>query len=185
MSDQLLHHLQPLIKSRRRLSAAETLFHLGDRVRNVYVVTSGELRLNRPLPHGALLTMQRARPDEVLAEASLFHARYHCDAVAVVPSEVAMIPKETFLDNLNANPSFAAAFCGHLAREVQRTRGRAEILSLKTVSERLDGWLEFNGKSLPLKGQGRRIASEINVSPEALYREIARRVKATSAQPDV
>jgi hypothetical protein len=57
---------------------------------------------------------------------------------------------------------------------VQRARAQVEIVSLKKVSERLDAWLALSG-DLPPKGQWHRLASEIGVTPEALYREIARR----------
>ena len=175
MSDQFLPYLEPLLKTHKKLAPDEVLFRVGDRIRSMFVVVVGEVRLVRSLPHGAQLTLQRAAAREILAEASLFQSAYHCDAIAAVSSEVAIVPRRTLLDNLHSNPEFAAAFCAHLAREVQWTRAHAEILSLKTVSERLDAWLALNGERLPAKGQGRRIASEINVSPEALYREIARR----------
>ena len=73
------------------------------------------------------------------------------------------------------NQDVAAAFSTHLAREVREARMRAEILSLKRVSERLDAWLIWNDNQLIDKGKWRLIAGEIGVSPEALYRELARR----------
>ena len=62
-----------------------------------------------------------------------------------------------------------------MANEIRSTRLRAEILSLKTVAERLDAWLTFNDDGLPAKGGRIALARELGVSPEALYREIARR----------
>jgi hypothetical protein len=50
-----------------------------------------------------------------------------------------------------------------------------EVVSLKTVAERLDAYLALGGE-LPPKGQLVHLASELNVSPEALYRELSRRV---------
>jgi CRP-like cAMP-binding protein len=71
--------------------------------------------------------------------------------------------------------SHAAALMRHLAGEVHRTRTRAEILSLKSVAARLDAWMAFNGGKLPPKGRWYQAASEIGVTPEAFYRELARR----------
>lgn len=62
----------------------------------------------------------------------------------------------------------------HLSREVRNARQRAEILSLRTVADRLDAWLAENG-DMPEKGLWKNVAEEIGASPEALYREIARR----------
>ena len=66
----------------RQLRAGETLFRAGDPVRSLFLVAAGEIRLIRMLPHGSELTLQRARAGAVLAEASLFASRYHCDATA-------------------------------------------------------------------------------------------------------
>jgi len=63
----------------------------------------------------------------------------------------------------------------HLALEVQRARANSELLSLKTVAARVDAWVTLNHGTLPPKGQWRQVASEIGVTPEALYRELARR----------
>jgi hypothetical protein len=47
-------------------------------------------------------------------------------------------------------------------------------------TRRLDAWLEFNGSSLPQKGNWHTLARELAVSPEALYRELARRKKSAA-----
>ena len=67
------------------------------------------------------------------------------------------------------------ALAQYLALEVQSARARAEIVSLKAVTARLDAWLAINNGPLPSKGRWREVAREIGVTPEALYREIARR----------
>jgi CRP-like cAMP-binding protein len=69
----------------------------------------------------------------------------------------------------------ARAWARHLAQEVQRARAQAEILSLKTVAERVDAWITLNDDALPPKGYWHQVASEIGITPEALYRELARR----------
>ena len=51
---------------------------------------------------------------------------------------------------------------------------RAEILALKTVAERLDAWIAWH-EQRPAKGKWRHVAEEIGVSPEAFYRELAKR----------
>jgi hypothetical protein len=53
-------------------------------------------------------------------------------------------------------------------------RQRAGLLSMRTVRERLDAWLSFGG-SLPGRGGWRSLADDLGITPEALYREIARR----------
>jgi hypothetical protein len=44
---------------------------------------------------------------------------------------------------------------------------------MKTAAARLDGWMAWRG-SLPRKGEWIGLAAQLGVSPEAVYREIAK-----------
>jgi CRP-like cAMP-binding protein len=121
------------------------------------------------------LTLQRAGPGAILAEASLFTSKYHCDATAVEESVLRVVPLQQVMGALRDNAEFTSALMRHLAHEVQRARAQTEILSLKTVAERIAAWMTLNDGKLPAKGRWRQIASEIGVTSEALYRELARR----------
>jgi CRP/FNR family transcriptional regulator, dissimilatory nitrate respiration regulator len=174
MSTKLAERFLTLPGRDHSLGAGRRLFRTGDPVLSLFIVVSGEMRLVRALPHGTALTLQRARAGTPLAEASLFADRYHCDAVAGEKTVVRSIPLSRVKAALRDDPALASAFLRHLAHEVQRSRTHAEILSLKTVAERLDAWIALSG-GMPEKGRWRDVATEIDVSPEALYRELARR----------
>ena len=175
MSDSLVDGLWKLTERKQELEAGDILFRAGDPVRSIFLVASGALRLIRALPHGFELTLQRAGPGAILAEASLFAERYHCDATAIDDAVLRIVPLRRIRTALRDDPPLAAALMRHLAQEVQRARAQAETLSLKTVAERLDAWTTLNDGSPPTKGRWRQVASEIGVTPEALYRELARR----------
>jgi CRP/FNR family transcriptional regulator, dissimilatory nitrate respiration regulator len=162
----------------RRLDAGETLFRSGDAVRQLYRVLEGMIALVRPLPHGADLIVQRARPGDIVAEASLFAKTYHCDAVAKGVARIQGVPVDQVNDLIKRRPDLARVLAAHYAAEVQRVRARAEIASLKTVAMRLDAWLALNEGGLPPRGRWREVAAEIAVSSEALYRELAGRRRA-------
>jgi len=175
MSKALLERFLELAQRKRELAAGEVLFRAGDPVRSLFLVSSGDVRLVRALPHGIQLTLQRAGAGAILAEASLFASRYHCDAVAAEPSVLRTVPLRRVETMLRDDPEFARAWARHLAHEVQHARAHAEILSLKLVSERIDAWAAIQDGVLPPKGRWRELASEIGVTPEALYRELAKR----------
>ena len=44
---------------------------------------------------------------DIVAEASVFSPRYHCDAIAAAPSIVASIPRQRLRDHLRADADFA------------------------------------------------------------------------------
>jgi CRP-like cAMP-binding protein len=173
MSDALFERFLKLAEREQRLAAGRALFRLGDPVMSLFLVTAGELRLVRALPDGFQLTLQRAGSTSILAEASLFADRYQCDALAVEDSAVLAVPITKARAVLENDLAVASLLLRHLAGEVHRTRTRAEILSLKSVAARLNAWMAFNGGFLPPKGRWHRVASEIGVTPEALYRELA------------
>ena len=83
--------------------------------------------------------------------------------------------KASFAKLLVKSHELSNVWAGYLAQELQRARLRSEILSLKTVAQRLDAWIAWNGGRSPKKGEWRFVANQIGISPEALYREIATR----------
>lgn len=151
------------------------VFARGDKVRRMFQVVHGEVHLMRHQRDGTAIIVQRAGPACLLAEASLLVDRYHCDAVADQPARVKSISRQALAARLATDSGFARAWIAHLAGEVQAARLRIEIMSMKTVSARLDAWLAWHDGELPAKGARKSIAAEIGVSPEALYRELGRR----------
>ena len=175
MLQSMFEHLSSLADHEECLLAGDTLFRIGDPITSLFLVSDGTMRLVRHQPHGLELTLQRATQGSILAEASVFSDRYHCDAIAVSAATLHRIPRETLSDAFAGNLDLARSWAHHLAHEVQKARSLAEILSLKTVHERVDAWLLLKNESLPQKGAWRAFATEIGVSPEALYRELAKR----------
>jgi CRP-like cAMP-binding protein len=175
MSETLIEAMSRLAGRQRVLAAHQILFRVGDPVQSLFIVKDGAVQLVRALPQGSALTLQRAGPGTILAEASLFAETYHCDAVASAPSTVRAVPRRRLEDALAEDPAFSRLWACHLAGEVQKARAVAELLSLKTVAERVDAWLVLNASRLPSRGSWRLLASEIGVSPEALYRELGAR----------
>ena len=104
----------------------------------MFLVTHGEIRLLRYQENGNPVILQRAHENEVPAEASLLSASYHCDAVAAVQSRILVVSRSNFRMQLESNPDLYSIWTARLARQVQQARLRSEILSLKTVSQRLD-----------------------------------------------
>jgi CRP-like cAMP-binding protein len=174
----MFQDLDPFLKDLKRRQLAfepgETVFRQDDPVRQVFFVTAGAIDLVRHQASGASLVLQHAGPNTILAEASIDSAMYHCAAIAVSNSTAWAISKRDFLNRLTQSPMLALALIRRLTHELQNARFHTEVLSMKTVAERLDAWIAWRGY-LPAKGQRVRLAAELGVSPESLYREIARR----------
>ena len=66
----------------RVFAPGAAVFHRGDPVERLHVVRSGSIRLLRHQEDGQPVVLQRASGGDILAEASVFSAHHHCDAVA-------------------------------------------------------------------------------------------------------
>ncbi len=170
-----LDRINALVETERSLSDGDLLFRTGQAVRNLYVIRSGCVLLTRVQASGEPLVLQRVTAGQLVAEASVFADRYHCDAVGSGPVVVGRIRKSD-IDRLQADePMWLRGFASHLAGQVQHARARAQLLSLKRVDARLDAWLALNDCEMPVRGRWVELAAELAVTPEALYRELARR----------
>ncbi len=174
MSDWI-EALGALLGPEKEVDAGSFLFRQGDAVSHMYIVRSGCVHLVRWGENGSSAVMQRAEAPAALAESSVFSPAYHCDGVCVTDAKVARAGIAEVREALESDPALLRKLTGHLAREVQRTRSRLELLRRRTVADRLDGWLALNDGVLPLRGQWRGVAEDIGVSPEAFYRELQRR----------
>ncbi|MCK0166698.1 Crp/Fnr family transcriptional regulator [Jannaschia sp. S6380] len=157
----------------REIESGAYLFRREEAVRSMFLVRAGAVALERPLEDGTPLTLHVATPGTALAEASLFAATYHCDAVARSEASIANLPRVEFLTALRSEPDAALSLVETHAKEVQAQRARIETLRLRRVADRLDAWLDLHGE--PRKGRWTEVANQIGVSPPALYRELARR----------
>jgi CRP-like cAMP-binding protein len=175
MLTEIERHLHGLRPRKVLLEAGQSLFHLGDPVDVIHFVDAGTIQLTRHQCDGSELILQRAGPGSIVAEASVYSDVYHCDAVALGPARTRAYAKADLKERLRGNPTFSNAWASHLAQELQRARLHAEILSLKTVGERLNAWTVWKGTDLPQKGDWKNLANQLGVSPEALYREMAKR----------
>lgn len=158
----------------RRLQPGEVLFITGDPVSHIALITEGRVHLLRRTIKGTDVILQATGPGDVLAEASVYSACYHCGAEAAEYSTARLLPVELFRKGLREDPTLAEAWSAHLARAVQAARLRAEIRTLRKVSERVDAWLG-EGRVLPDKGHQQDLAAELGITREALYRELAKR----------
>jgi CRP/FNR family transcriptional regulator, dissimilatory nitrate respiration regulator len=165
-------------------AAGGLIFQRGDRPKAMLCILSGEARLIRRTATGGMLILQRSRAG-FIAEASLDHHAYHCDAVASEPSVILSVPIRAFNLALG-EPAFRAGWIAHLARELRRVRAHAERLSLRTARERIIHFIETEGDGgfITLTQSKKDWALSLGLTHEALYRALAQMQKNGLAKVD-
>lgn len=121
----------------REFTAGQALFHQGDKSRGLYYVIDGALELRRVTDAGHDVLMFRATSRDTFAEASLFHSTYHCYAIATERSQVIECSRNALLRLYRTDSKFALSMSERFATQIQQSRMRLELLSIKSAEERV------------------------------------------------
>lgn len=160
----------------REVAAGAALFRQGDLTIGIFVLLRGAIRLVRVTPDGTAVTLHLARAGEMFAEASLFAARYHCDAIADCNSAAGLYPKAALTARLRQDPEALWQFSGELARRLQGLRQRYELKQIRSAPQRVLQFLRLRGDEWGRYGHAgalKDLAAEVGLSHEALYRTLA------------
>jgi CRP-like cAMP-binding protein len=161
----------------RALDTGEVVFRQGAEASSLYRVRTGRIRLIRHLQDGSSVALHVARADSTFAEAALFSDTYHCDAVAEMPSVVAVIPKADLLAGLCTTPSGCLDLARALAGQVRELRAHLEMRNIRSAPERLLAWFRLKAKGNPPVVEIDRpwieVAAEIGLTHETIYRSLA------------
>ena len=156
-----------------RLRRGERLFDIGQPVRSIYFVRSGELKAVRYLPDGRESVMLRATADEFFGESALLVEHYVCTAYCVRDAQIVCLPAALFRDCLRGATAFAYAFSLRMAAAARYQCSRYERLRLGKASERLLHLLNCETGAdgvYVLKAPLVELANELALEPETLYR---------------
>lgn len=160
----------------RDLAAGDRLFRQNDEALAIFAVEQGRLRLSRHTIDGHAVALHTARKGELFAEAALFSAAYHCDAVAITAARVRAYPKHQLLAAFRHDPALAERFMAVLARQIHALRARLEARDIRSARQRLLHHLALatgaDGRTVALDGTLMDLAAEIGLSHEVLYRTL-------------
>lgn len=148
------------------------IFRQGDRATGLFRVIRGSVVLRRATATGAPVVLHRATTGQLFAEASVFSAEYHCDAVCTQDGDVARIDKAAVAQALRADPDFAESFARLLAVQVQQYRQILELMSIQSARDRV---LSAVHSGL-LSGSVVEFSARIGLTHEACYRALRRLV---------
>jgi CRP-like cAMP-binding protein len=150
------------------MQKGDVLFCQNQTTTGLYRVVSGCVTLQRTGLGGDTLTLHRAVSGGLFAEASVFSATYHCDAICTGAGSVTNIAKADVVATMQSNPAFSEGFTRLLAVQVQQYRAHIELLAIPSAKERILAAVHAGYHDATVI----ELATRINLSHEACYREL-------------
>ena len=153
---------------RRTLEYGDALFVQDSATAGLFYMISGTIDLKRATNTGHSVMIHRARSGDTFAEASLFSDTYHCTATAVCDAIVIECKRAAISRLLNTDIEFACSMASRFATQIQETRRRVELLSIRAANERIlsalnDGLLVEDITTF---------AETIGLAPETVYQTL-------------
>ena len=150
------------------MQKGDVLFRQTQTTSGLYRVVSGCVTLQRTGLDGDILTLHRALSGGLFAEASVFSATYHCDAICTEAGSVTKIAKVDVIATMQSNPAFSEGFTRLLAVQVQQYRAHIQLLAIPSAKERILAAVQAGY----LDATVTELATRINLSHEACYRAL-------------
>ena len=165
--------LPPSSTTARSLKKGESLFLQGDKTRFMAYVERGGLKLVRHLAVGTEIVNHNASTGEMVAEAAIFSAHYHCDCLATEDTDLILISLDAIKTALSSDQVFSNQLLARLAGQVVSLRARLELLAIPSAKARV---LLAVSEGLH-RGTIRTLAAQIQLSPEATNRALSQLVR--------
>jgi CRP-like cAMP-binding protein len=150
------------------MQKGDVLFRQNQTTSGLYRVVSGCVTLQRTGQVGDTLTLHRAVSGGLFAEASVFSATYHCDAICTEAGSVTKIAKADVVATMQSNPAFSEGFTRLLAVQVQQYHAHIELLAIPSAKERILAAVQAGYFDATVT----ELATRINLSHEACYRAL-------------
>jgi len=159
----------------------QVLFYEGHRATTIYSIYTGGVRLFKVGRKDEETTIRLLGPGDVVGyRALLANEPYAATAVAVEPSTICAISRETILTLLQQSPELALEMLARLSRELRTSEDQMISLLQESVRQRtakLLLWLadhnkDKSGDTIDLPLQRKELAQMVGTTPETLSRTL-------------
>lgn len=133
--------LTPLLKP-RRYDAGRVVAQRGDRAEEVFLVTSGQLRISVCSADGRELAFRVANAGDMVGEIGVLDDSVRsADVTALKATEVLVLARADLRRLLNSRPAMAFGVIRFLCGRLRDTSEQLEALALRRIEARLAGFL--------------------------------------------
>lgn len=157
----------------KRFKKHDTIFLQGDPYSGFYLVLKGKVKVYRISAEGKESIVHLIRPFDPFAEVPLFEQlkHYPVSAQALEESVVFFIPKDDFINFIEAHPQIYFKIITGFAKKLRELTTRLESLATNEVTTRLANYLiqELNQSALGKQNGKRTVILDIQKSTLAGY----------------
>ena len=180
LSEEQIQQLSKLAVS-STFEKGNPIFHEGDTALGFYVVQSGRVKIFKLSGEGKEQILHVMEQGDPFGEVPMFAgSSYPADAEAVENSVLLFFSRQSFLDQIQRQPSLAMNMMASLAKRLLHLTTLVEHLSLKEVPERLAAYFLYlkgennDNRDLDLNISKGQLANIIGTSPETLSRALGK-----------
>ena len=174
--------LHPLLMAHAQeisCGAGTVLFQKGQSADSVYVLLSGEVRLQTKTLRGTTVVMGLHRKGQILGTGSLTTGRYRLDGLCTKPSRLLTLPLEQWRKTIDSEPEVRWSWIASGQGSSDACLLKTYRLTLWRVEDRLRHLVLAEGlddQTLPWTGTQTALAEELGLTRFALCRVLGRLV---------
>lgn len=169
--------------TKRRYSAGQIIFHMGDEGGNLYIINSGRVKITLPSPHGEEVFLTILSGGEILGELSFIDGKPRSATVqALVETEILCLSRKDFLDFLRDRFDVSLRVLEVLAQRLRDTDNLVAESYFLNITSRLAkkildlgqsfGISEKNGIRIGVRVTQRDLASMVGATRESVNKQL-------------
>ncbi|MEM8612935.1 MAG: Crp/Fnr family transcriptional regulator [Cyanobacteria bacterium P01_H01_bin.105] len=158
------------------LNPGEMIFHAEESARMIFGVRTGKIQLVHYLESGQMINQYAVESGAWFGEDGLYKSVYSNSAIAVQPSQIIAVPKQTLLTLLRQEPELALIFINQLTDQLQIAKNLMTLRCIRSAYDRVLAYLNTlalsHQRTFFLDRPIKEIAEQICLTPEVVSRSL-------------
>ncbi|CAN5550386.1 Crp/Fnr family transcriptional regulator [soil metagenome] len=170
-------------KSCRLYERSEPIFHEGSYSDGLYCIHDGKIKITRMGPNGRETIIRFATGGDTIGYTALVSGeQLNVSAVALEPTQVCRVPRESIFRLIRANPSLTMNIMQLMSHELEESERRVVELAQKSVKERVAEALlvlketfgyEADGETISIHLTREELADVVGTATESVIRMLS------------
>ena len=162
----------------RKFKKGELIYCQNQEADSIFTLQSGRLKIERYTSDGKPVPLRIVRPGEMFGELAVLNRMYLDNALCELDSCVVTYPIALIQRAIDCQSETMKLFASNMLKTIQSMSHSLELRTIRSAQERVLRYLslvkEADEKYIQLDRPYKDIAEQIGLTPEALYRTLAK-----------